>query len=427
MAKRLLLLFFLLAACGPAPAPPTPAPLEPTMLPSPRPTAPPPATLIVEPTATPGAFVLWAVASGPQLTALQRLIADAAQQAGVEALVIGKTADGLQADIRANALAGLPPPDLFWATQDDLGLLQRDGLLQAANDGLADAAFIPATVAGATIDGRRWGTPLAAHGALFLLYNRRLVEQPPRTTDEMIVQARAQTTGGRYGLVAAWAEPRWFAAWLNGMGGAAIGPDGAPTLDTPQMIEALNLLKELRVTGPPPPSTYTEGSVIFQEGRAAFAIDGDWALAGYHQYTETLDLGIAPLPIVPSTGRMAAAPLGGLYLMYSASLPSARLSQAYALGRALAQPAMQSRIASDIGLLPAARAPLTEPVVTSVPMLAAAAAQIDSATGLPPIKGLRCSWDAIRAELPPVLLGDRAQQDAAQRMQANATTCMEQP
>jgi arabinogalactan oligomer/maltooligosaccharide transport system substrate-binding protein len=421
------ILICLLAACSPAPAP-IPTPAGPTSLPSapatPQPTAAPPVTAIVEPTAPPGALVLWAAATGPQLEALQHLVADASRAVGAEVQVIGKSADGLHADLRANALSGLPPPDLIWGTQDDLGILQREGMLQPARDRLNAAAFIPATIAGATVEGQRWGTPLAAQGALLLLYNRRLVDSAPRTSDELIVAARRLTIGDHYGLVAGWVEPRWFVAWLTGMSGAALARDGSPSLDTPQMVAALNLLKELRPSGPPPPSTYAEGAALFQQGRVAFAIDGDWSLADYRRYTDTLDLGIAPMPVVPATGRVAAGPLGGIYLMYGKTLAGTRLDLAITLGIALAQPAAQARIAHDLGLLPALRAALADPAVTGNPALAAAATQIDGAPGLPPTKALRCAWGAIKAELPPVLLGDTAQEDAGGLMQASATNCM---
>jgi ABC-type glycerol-3-phosphate transport system substrate-binding protein len=227
--------------------------------------------------------------------------------------------------------------------------------------------------------------------------------------------------------VAGWAEPRWLAAWLAGTGGAALGPDGAPELDTPQMLAALNLLKELRTTGPPPPSTYAAGVRLFAGGQAAFAIDGDWSLEGYRQYTDTLDLGIAPMPVVPASGRVAAPPLGGIYMMYGKSLDGVQLEQARALGAALAQPSIQARLARDLGLLPALRAALADPAVQDNPALAVAAAQTDGAAGLPPTSALRCAWSAIAAELPLVLLGDVRQEDAGQLMQASADNCMATP
>jgi arabinogalactan oligomer/maltooligosaccharide transport system substrate-binding protein len=425
-----LIVCVLLGACSPVPAPsPTEMPAAPTMrptaLPTPRPSAPPPITAIPRPTAAPGALVLWAATTEEQLEPLRSLIADLSRSLGFDIQVIGKSADGMQADLRAAALAGLPLPDLLWGSQDDLGIVLQQGLLQPAADGLDEGAFIPAVIAGATLDGQRWGTPLAAQGALFLLYNRKLVAQPPQTSDALIVAARAQTSGGRYGLVAGWAEPRWLAAWLAGAGGSALGADGAPTLDTPQMLAALNLLKELRSSGPPPPSTYADGVRLFREGQAAFAIDGDWSLEGYRQYTDTLDLGIAPMPVLSSSGRVAAAPLSGIYLMYGASLSDVQLERARALGAALAQPAAQVRLGRDLGLLPALRAAATDPALRGNPSLAAA--QIDGALGLPPTQALRCAWSAIGTLLPPVLLGEVQQQDAGRLMQERAVNCLAAP
>jgi maltose-binding protein MalE len=381
-------------------------------------------TTVAEPTAKPGALTLWAAAEEPRLEALRKLIADTSRPLGVEVLVVGKSQDGLHADLRAAVLAGLPLPDLIWGTQDDLGIVQRQDLLQPAGDQLDAEAFLPATITGATLDGERWGTPLAAQGALFLLYNKKLADRAPRTSDELIVAARQQTSGDRYGLVAGWAEPRWLAAWLAGFGGHTLAADGSPSLDTPQMIGVLNLLKELRVSGPPPPSTYREGAQLFRQGRAAFALDGDWSLESYREYTDTLDLGIAPMPAVAATGRAAAPPLGGIYLLYNKDLAGPQLEQAHALGVALAGRAAQARIASELGLLPALRAALDEPAIQSNPALETAALHAVEAGGLPPTEALRCTWMAIAAELPPVLLGELAPEEAGGLMQSSAMNCL---
>ena len=426
-----MLLLFVLMACSPAPAEPTaiPAPAAPTSAPTaaPRPTAVPVVTAIAQPTVSPSGLVLWAVAEGPELAALQRLVSDLSAPLGLPVLVIGKSADALVADIRADALAGLPPPALVWASQDELGLLQRAEMLQPAGDELPDEAFLPAVIEGATLGGERWGTPVAAQGYLLLLYNRKLANSAPRTTDELIARSRALMIGDVYGLVAAWVEPRWFTAWLNGFGGAPLDANGQPTLNTSQTVAALNLLKELRTAGPPTPSTYEDGARLFRQGRAAFAIDGDWSLASYREYTDTLDLGIAPMPQVPATGRTAAAGLGGTYLMYSNTLSGAQLDAARALGRALAGADAQARIAGELGLLPALRAAQNIPAVANNPALAAAAAQAQAAPGLPPIGALRCAWNAIQPQLAPVLLGQQTQEDAAAVMQSSAEACVAAP
>jgi ABC-type glycerol-3-phosphate transport system substrate-binding protein len=368
--------------------------------------------------------VLWAVAEGPRLDALKRLIASQRRPGEVEVVVVGKSASGLVTDIQSDALAGLPPPDLVWSSTEDLGFLQREGMLQPAEDGLDADAFLPAAIEGARLDGQRWGTPLAAQGALMLLYNRALVGQPPRTTDELIVQSRALEKGDTYGLVAGWAEPRWLLAWLAGFGGAPLSTDAQPTLDTPQMLSALNLLKELRVAGPPAPSTYEAGVRLFRQGRAAFALDGDWQLEHYRAFSDTLELGIAALPAVPATGKAAVAPLGGVYLMYAKSLAGGRLKQALALGSARAQPPAQAQIIRQLGLLPALRSALSDPALSADPALAAAVPQAEQAPGLPPTIALHCAWRAIGNELASVLLGEKTPDDAAKAMQASAEACM---
>lgn len=360
----------------------------------------------------------------PQEAGLRRVLEASAAAAQIELAITTRSPDALYADLTADRLADEPAPDLIWASQEELALLQRDGLLQPAEDDIRPADVLPATLIGAEIGGQRWGTPLAATGALLLLYNKKLTTDVPASTDELIVRTRAQSRGGQAGLVAGWAEPRWFVALLSGYGGTLVGANGAPTLDTPQTIAALNLLKELRVAGPASPSTYADNARLFRRGAAAYALDGDWALDSYRQYTDTLELGIAPMPVVPATGRAAAPPLNGVYLMYSRDLAGTRLEQARVLATALLQPAAQARLAAEAGLLPALRSALADPAVQQQPALAATAAHAEAALGLPANTALRCAWDALALWLPAVLLDEQTPEQAAMRMQQDAQICV---
>jgi maltose-binding protein MalE len=396
------------------PAASTATPARPTSAPKPS-NAPP--------TALPDRLTLWVAADERHAEALRLLLADIARQAGADIDVMIKDAAGMVLDARVAVLTNEPLPDLYWGTQDDLAALNREGLLQPAIGQFAEDDLLPAAVAGATVDGQRWGTPIAAQGFLLLLYNRRLADAAPATSDELIARTRALSGADRYGIVAGWAEPRWLAAWYSGAGGTLTDNAGQPALDTPAMVAALNLLKELRVAGPPQPSTYAAGARLFGEGQAAFAIDGDWAIDGYRQYSSTLDLAFAPMPRVSATGRIAAPPLTGLYLMYSKEMREEQRRQALGLAEALIRPDTQARIARELTVLPARRSLLTDPVVTQDPVLAAAAAQTDGAIGLPATPGLRCAWQAIGTALPAVLTGETTPEAAAAQMQANAVNC----
>jgi ABC-type glycerol-3-phosphate transport system substrate-binding protein len=424
MRYRWLLILILLAACANPPAP-VATPLPPTAPPpasaTPQPPTRQPATATPAPTSAPERpLLLWAIVPETRREAFAQLMRDAAHIAGVEVTIEFRSADGVAAEVRAAQLTGGALPDLVWGSQDDLGILQRAGALQPADDGIAESGMLAATIAGAQVAGERWGTPLAAQGALLLLYNRKLTDGAPRTTDALAAEARRLTGGGRYGIVAGWAEPRWFSAWLVGAGAPSVE---LLQLDTPETLAALETLRALRAAGPPPPSSYADGVRLFREGRAAFAIDGDWSIERYRTYTDTLDLGIAPMPIVSSTSRTAAGPLGGIYLMYGARLTPQQMEEASALGALLTTPIFQSRIAANLGLLPALRAALADPAVAADPALAAAAATAEAAPGLPPTDELRCAWAAIENVLPAFLLGDLEAEDTPPRIQEIAAAC----
>jgi arabinogalactan oligomer/maltooligosaccharide transport system substrate-binding protein len=426
-----LAIMLLLAACGQSGAvPPTPAPaptVAPTTLatPLPSPTAPPTATPPPTPTPAPEPLTMWVAADEAHRDALTRLLTDAAAGTGVPVRITSGSPDAMIARLRVDQLDGRPSPDLIWGNGNDLAILRTMGLIQATRRTASPNDTLPAVITGATADGQQWGEPVAAQGFLLLLYNRKLVEYPPRTVDSLIATARASTGGSRVGLVAGWTEARWFALWLDMTGGTMLDADGMPQLDTPAVIAALDLLRTVRRYGPTPPSTYDEGARLFRRGRAALAIDGDWALESYRGLTETLELGIAPLPLT-SRGTPATAPLTGVYLMYGAALDASRLAQAEALAQTLREPAWQARIARDTGMLPASIAALSDPAVTDDPALAAAAQYARNAPGIPPDRPIRCAWDAIEAALSPFLLGKRTAAETASAMQQRADACARQ-
>lgn len=396
-----------------------------TPTPLPTVTVQPTAASTPVPRATPAErpLLIWAVAPEPQQAALATLLNDTARSAGVPLLVVAKSPNALTTDITVGTQLG-QLPDLVWGGADDLFLLKEAGLLQPTADRLETRLFLPATVEGATSAGQRWGTPLAARGFLLLLYNRKLVDSAPQNTDELLIQARRLKNGQQAGMVAAWIEMRWLEPWLRGYASSTTTSDGSPQFDTPAMVSVLGLLKQLRTTGAPPPTTYADGVRLFRNGRAAFAIDGDWKLPEYRTYSETLDLGYAPLPIVSATGRPALAPLEGVYLMYSANLDDGQLAAGQRLAGALTQVAAQARIAKELGHLPALREALRSPAVTSDPALAAAATYALTAPGIPPQPGLRCAWAAGEQVLPQLLLGELNPEQAAKRLQDWATACV---
>jgi ABC-type glycerol-3-phosphate transport system substrate-binding protein len=439
----LLLAALLLAACGSESAPPTPSlpPASPspaaTRTLAPAPTAPLSPTITAAPMLTTTAqaappappptltLTLWTNERGEALALVRTLATEFGRQAALSITVEARPADTLRLSLLAAELADEPPPDLIWGSHNDLAELLLDERIQPIGLAAQTDHLLPALVTSATAEGRLWGDPLAATESLLLLSNQMLTTQLPATTDDLIVQSRAAQGPERAGIVAAWDEARWLLAWLNGYGGAPTTPDGTrPTLDTPQMIAALNLLLELRKAAPEEQFDYARARAFFTTGQAAFLIDGTWALPDYRNPVLGLDLGIAPMPRVPATGRRAAPALGGTYLMYHHTLSSPALQQARAFGSYLQQPDTQIRLARTLRRPPALRAVLAAPPIAGDEQLAPLAAQAAEGIGLPPTRALRCALQGIEARLGPLLAGEIDQETAAEEMQQQAEQCL---
>jgi arabinogalactan oligomer/maltooligosaccharide transport system substrate-binding protein len=414
-------------ACAAQPPEPAAQSLAPSATAAPATATARPATATpAAPTATPQPQVLsvWVAEDEPALSAARTAIEAAAATAGVPVSIAARPPDGVRLSVSTAALVGEPPPDLIWADQEALIGLLADGQLQPVAPELAGDA-LPALLTAGTQGGELWGAPVAASADLLLLYNRALVSAPPATSDELIVGARAASTPEIAGLVMAWDEARWLLPWIYGFGGAPVSADGETiTLDTPETNGALNLLRELYAAGEDETHNFRAAQRLFGQGYAAMAIDGAWNLETYRAMSDTLDLGIAPLPRIPATGRPATPPLGGTYLMFHRELQGEARAQAEALVGALAAPEAQLSLALGLGRLPAQVGLLRDPALGENPALVAAAALAADAPGLPPTLAARCALFGIDIWLPGVLAGSSEPAEAATRMQREGEACV---
>jgi arabinogalactan oligomer / maltooligosaccharide transport system substrate-binding protein len=426
----LLALCALVACADPlAIAPPTPPPLPTRLVPEASTAAPAQAARSEpaptrQPTATPPPppLELWANAQGSELDALRSIAESWGLQRGRALRLAAFSADGLRAELQVAALQGRAPA-LLYGDEQDLAAFARAELLQPLDAPLPE--LLPALDRPALQSGQRMGVPVIARGGLVLYYNRRLIPTPPATTDELIVRAGELTGGDGYGLVYNWPDARWLLPWVTGLGGAPLAPDGVtPQLDSPQLGQALALLQELRGAGPPPPVTYEQATALFRNGSAAMAIDGDWNYATYRGAPpDLLDLGVAALPLLPASGRLAPPGLGAAYLMAHRTLPAADLADARDFASYLLAPDSQRRLAAS-GHLPALLSALDDPAVQGNELLAALARAARESPPPPVTAADRCAYRAISNNLPPLLLGERDRPATQQAMQESARACI---
>lgn len=343
------------------------------------------------------------------------------QNPGVTINVVDHDTESLREDFQTASLAG-DPPQLLWTVNDHAGPFTVADLIQPVQDMYdADDFVEPLELAG-----DYWGVPISSGNHLMLMYNRSLISEPPANTDELISMSQDVMAGNEdvYGIVYNSLEAFWLVPWLGGFGGQVFAEDGVtPNLNTDAMVNTLQFLYDLEHTHGivPEGSDYSTIDTLFQEGRAAMAINGDWAI---NQYRNALgdDFGVAPIPMVSSTGQMPAPYTSGKYFMVAAGVEGEQLALIQDFITFATSEEQQLRLVEEVGVLPARLSVLDNPIVTDDPLLTASAEQMTYGVPMPSVVEMRAIWDAIGTEQNLVLGEDKDPAAAASDMQNIAET-----
>jgi arabinogalactan oligomer/maltooligosaccharide transport system substrate-binding protein len=420
------ILSLVLAGCGATEAPvvqPTKAPVvEATKAPVVEPTK--------APVAEPVTIVMW-TKEGEADGGLQfvQSLADAytAANPNVTFEIANKDVETLREDFLTAGLAG-SLPDLLWTVSDHAGPFTDAELILPVDDQLDLSGYVAGALAAVELNGKHWGVPISNGNQLMLIYNKNLLKTPPANTDELMTLGKTLATGDQYALVMNQTEPFWAAPWLGGFGGKVFADDGVtPTLNTPEMIATLNFLYSLKSPEPivPAESDYNGADTLFKEGKAAMIINGDWSLGGY--MTKTLDIGVARIPMVSSTGLWPAPYTSGVFFMLPSSLAddAAKLAAVKGFVAFVTNRENQVLQIEKLNRLPALTAALDDPLITGNAVLKGSADQMVVGTPMPVVPEMRCVWDSWKPEMGAVLAGSKTAEDAAAAMQTSAETCIQ--
>lgn len=154
-------------------------------------------------------------------------------------------------------------------------------------------------------EGSIYGLPLNFK-TLALYYNKKLIKNPPRTTDELVAMAKKHTNSAesRFGLVYDNTNLYFHSPWLYGFGGGIFGQKGEISIDTVGTRRSLQFIRDLYRKHKIMPDEITNTLVtsLFNEGKAAFVINGPWFKA---EIKPDVEYGLTTLPLVSSTGKPA--------------------------------------------------------------------------------------------------------------------------
>ncbi len=338
----------------------------------------------------------------------------------------------LRTQFQNAALAGAGP-QLVYGPSDQVGPFSIMGIIEPL-DGIFSVAELDSFGAESLIrmatpgeaDARLWSLPDQLGNHLTLCMNRAFVPQTPASFEQLIEIAKANTIDEngdgrpeRYGLVFNQREPFWLVPFLGAFGGWVMDAAGNPTLGTPAMVGALTFLRDLKTVHGivPIECDYDMANALFNEGKAAFLINGPWSWQGY--IDSGVDLALAPMPLIGATGRYPIPMVSAKGYSLSANARGRQREEALRLMRFLTGEFVQERLGTGLGVIPS-RLLAGEKAASGHPLIAPSRAQILRGRAMPVVPEMRAIWDVARPELQAVLGGAKSPEEAASAMQSQA-------
>lgn len=203
-------------------------------------------------------------------------------------------------------------PDMFIFAHDKIGVFAEMGILAPMTDLVEEGVYeqyLPLTVEAATYKDTVYQMPLYFETLLFM-YNQKYMQENevPTTTEELLSYMEKNTGRGRYGFVEQHSTAYYSAAWIHGYGGEIVSNEGVPFPNEKAVKDALTYHKKF-VDLMPGETEYSTVNTLFLEGKADATIGGPWMVPSARE--AEIDLGIAAMPIVDSTGK-SLAPFAGV-------------------------------------------------------------------------------------------------------------------
>ncbi|MEF3279606.1 MAG: extracellular solute-binding protein [Elusimicrobiota bacterium] len=234
--------------------------------------------------------------------------------------------EDLRQQFQAASLAGVPP-DILISPSDAAGIYAISGFILPLNNIFDFSLFNKPVVDAITLEGKIWGVPISNGNHLMLMYNKKLISSPPKTTDELFKICETIKRKGKndYCLAFDGGEPFWLMPWLGSFGGWPL-EDRKPTLNTDAMKKTLEFYYDLKFKYKyiPPECDYNCMDSLFKEEKVPFIINGDWALSGYINHLKD-NFKIAVLPKNSETGLYPTPMISGKYFLISSKVNDAKL------------------------------------------------------------------------------------------------------
>jgi multiple sugar transport system substrate-binding protein len=324
------------------------------------------------------------------------------------------------------AVAGGQTPDVSQMGTTWMGEFAKTGALEEVPDSVDMDAFFEGARNTAIVEDTAYGVPWYVETRL-LYYRKDIadkagVTEAPADWDGLkeMAQALKEQGGARYGIALSpnnWQEFLPF-VWQNG--GDVANEEGEWTLDTPEVVEALEYYKSffdegLTAESVPEGFDVTQG---FVAGTHPAFFSGPWHMSlideqGGPEFADKW--AIAPMPERDSQTSF----VGGSDLVVFKD--SDNKEAAWKFVEYLTDPATQQKWYATVAALPSVESAWEDGELSSDDKLALFGEQLKDAKSPPPIpKWEQVAAEAVNAELEKATVGDASAEEAAQAMQQKA-------
>lgn len=206
-----------------------------------------------------------------------------------------------------------------------------------------------------TYDGKYYGYPFSSD-TYALFYNKDLVEEVPKTWEDVEKFCESFNGDGKYGIIFNVASG-YYSVMFNGMNGNKLfGPDGTDASDTymnnADAVKGMEYFQSFRQYLDVPAADISDDSVClaaFTEGKAAMYVTGAWNIANCEN--AGLNFGVTTLPSLPGEDHPCPSLSNARTMVVSAYTEHPAEAEAFA--KFLVTPEMQKLRCEITGEVPA--------------------------------------------------------------------------
>lgn len=315
-------------------------------------------------------------------------------------------------------------PDMYFFAHDKIGIFAEMGILSPITNFIPESTFddfIPMTVSAATYKDQIYQLPIYFESLLFM-YNKALMKEAPRTTDDLLAYMEANTKDGNYGFVEQHSTAYFTVGWIHAYDGFVINDKAEPGLDLKETKDAIKYHKQF-VKYMPIDGDYNTMTTLFKEGKAHSTIGGPWLIPDLVE--NGIDIGIAPMPVVNETLK-AISPFAGIQGICVLKGAESKKEAVAKVLEQLSKPDIGINLAKAIGSAPVNNNCYEDDAVKSNEIVMTLKKASATAVPMPNVPEMDVMWaitenllsSVNKGDADPVTASDEAQKKALEQIEA---------